>query len=522
MKLKESIPSNGVKIIDLYNKIDSEILDTSPDFQRKLVWKKQHKYAFIETILFNYPFPEVYIASAEMDVESLKSKEIVVDGKQRLTAIVEYIKGINDFKDQSRITPFDNLSIDEKRSFLNYLVTVKDLKDMDMENIKDIFQRINSTEYALNAIERTNAIYGDGEFSVFCKQIVDSSYNPTHDETDIILDAGKKKELNDFFSKNNIFSENDKNRMFDVQYIMLIVSTFLEGDYYGRSAKVNEYLEKYNSSFGLYEVPFEMLLQSIRVIANLGLSDRSYWYNKANLFTLIIELSKINVADLNLEDLERNLLDLENKVDIHFSDDEDDKTITEDEKRYFEVARQGSHEKAARIHRGNVIRNILHKSLKVLGVKENKPVPIEKKRSEILLDMGVLFTTIIPTKTGLEKSIMDATFSIREFLKTNNIHNYEGQSYGPEYKVIKKARYILESSVEELEISLYRAHNRGDARIWLKNLGKKAKANDTIAIIYKNGNIYIINLTQLPIENLIGNINPFNSIIIENKIVLED
>ena len=63
MKLKESIPSNSLKIIDLYNKIESEFLDISPDFQRKLVWKKQHKYAFIQTILLNYPFPEVYIAS---------------------------------------------------------------------------------------------------------------------------------------------------------------------------------------------------------------------------------------------------------------------------------------------------------------------------------------------------------------------------------------------------------------------------------------------------------------------------
>src|SRR4051812_8424478 len=103
MKLKDSIPSNSVKIIELYNKIDVGVLDTSPDFQRKLVWKKQHKYAFINTILLNYPFPEIYIASAEMDVNNLKSQEIVVDGKQRLTAIVDYIKGINDFLNTKKV-----------------------------------------------------------------------------------------------------------------------------------------------------------------------------------------------------------------------------------------------------------------------------------------------------------------------------------------------------------------------------------------------------------------------------------
>ena len=157
MKLKESIPSTSVKIIELYNKIDSETLDTSPDFQRKLVWKKQHKYHFIETILLNYPFPEVYIASSEMDVESLTAKEVVVDGKQRLTTIVEYIKGVNDFKEQNRVTSFNKLESDEKKSFLNYLVTVRDLKDMNPDLIKEIFKRINSTEYSLNTVEKTNA-----------------------------------------------------------------------------------------------------------------------------------------------------------------------------------------------------------------------------------------------------------------------------------------------------------------------------------------------------------------------------
>ncbi|MFT6443448.1 MAG: hypothetical protein ACJASM_003009, partial [Salibacteraceae bacterium] len=63
MKLNASITSNSVKLIDIYNKLNSGSLVSSPDFQRNLIWKKQHKYALIQTILLNYPFPEVYIAS---------------------------------------------------------------------------------------------------------------------------------------------------------------------------------------------------------------------------------------------------------------------------------------------------------------------------------------------------------------------------------------------------------------------------------------------------------------------------
>ena len=87
MKLSESIPSSNVKIIELYNKIENGKLQPHPDFQRKLVWKKQHKFHFIGTILLNYPFPEIYIASSEIDVDSLEAKEIVVKKQKKITSI---------------------------------------------------------------------------------------------------------------------------------------------------------------------------------------------------------------------------------------------------------------------------------------------------------------------------------------------------------------------------------------------------------------------------------------------------
>jgi hypothetical protein len=492
MKLKESIPPNSVKIIDLYNKIDAEILDTSPDFQRKLVWKKQHKYSFIDTILMNYPFPEVYIASEGIDLIGFKSKEIVVDGKQRLTAIVEYIKGINDFKNQTKIPTFEDLSTDDKKDFLNYLVTVKDLKNMPLNEIKEIFQRINSTEYSLNSIERTNALFGDGEFAVFCKQIVYSDYNPTETETDIVLDIDIKEELNNFFLEYDIFNENDKARMFDVQYIMLIVSTFLEGDYYGRSSKVNEYLEKYNSDFSKYRTPMNQLLNSIRIINKLKLSKLSYWFNKANLFTLIIELSKVEPKNLVFPKLELLLLDLETKVDLYFSDDEVSKS-TEDEKKYFEVARQGSHEKASRIHRGKVIKQIINESSIVRKINDNL---------EFLKASNIPFSVLIPTETGLTKHIMDATSAVREFLKSSEIHDYDKQPFGPDNKKELKGLFVYNEKSEETNISLYRSNGRGDYRIWFSELKSFAKANDELALIKKDGMINILNLTNYDYSNL--------------------
>jgi len=499
MKLKGSIPSNTVKIIELYNKIDSGALDTSPEFQRKLVWKKQHKYAFINTILLNYPFPEVYIASSDMDVESLIAKEIVVDGKQRITAIVDYIRGDNDFVNTTKVKSFANLTTEEKREFLNYLVTVKDLKDLDLDLIKEIFQRINSTDYALNSNERVNARYGDGEFTMFCKQIVDNEFNPTEEETDIILAKPIKNELNAFFNDNNVFTDNDKSRMFDVQFCMLVISTMLEGAYFGRSAGINKYLEKYNSTFPNFETILNYISKATSIISSLKFSPNSYWFNKANLFILLIELSKTDETNLDIESLESKLLDLEKKVDIYFTD-EDITMITEDEKKYFEFARQGSNELAAREHRSKIIKKIIEASLKS---NEDPKSPLSESNVKLLEQKAIDFAILVPTETGLKKGVIDAITSVREFLRRTNLHDYDSQGFGPDQKVVKKGKFVETQGFKDTDISLYRANGRGDYRIWFTNLNQFAKAKDELGLVNDKGTIVVLNLTKIDYSDFI-------------------
>lgn len=137
-------------------------------------------------------------------------------------------------------------------------------------------------------------------------------------------------------------------------------------------------------------------------------------------------------------------------------------------------------------------------------------------RIQMLVDNEIKFATIVPTKTGLEKSIMDATLSVRLFLRDNNIHHYEYQENGTQNKVIKEAKYILEGELKDLQISLYKSNGRGDTRIWFSGLNSVADANDTIVILFKNENIYILNITQLEIEKLVGKNNPFNDLILAN------
>jgi len=494
-KLISSIQSNSYKIVELYNKIDSGTLVPGPDFQRNLVWKKQHKYAFIQTILLNYPFPEVYIASEQLDVESLRAKEIVVDGQQRLTTIVDYIKGTGDFQSKLPIRKFDELTLIEKKDFLNYPVSVKDLKDLDEQTIIQIFKRINSTNYALNSNEKLNAEFGGGEFAYFAKQLTDIEFEVSETSTAVIIDPADRTRIVSFFSTNKIFSDNDVKRMFDSQYIMLIASTILNGAYFGRSSKIEQYLKEYNDEFTNYKTILSKVLNSINILERLDFDEKSYWFNKANLFTLIIELKEINSGLVDFNILETALLDLEKKFDIYFSADEEEelKDISEDERKYFEYARQGSHELPAREHRGRVIRDIIQRAL----IENEEPRNLVQKNKEWLEQRGIDYAIIIPTETGLSKAIMDATSTVRDFLKRNSIHEYDAQKNGPDNKVKKQGLFKKrDGSTTETTVSMYKSNGRGDYRIWFTGLDAFASAKDELALISNDGKLVVLNLHQ--------------------------
>jgi len=358
-----SIPSTNVKIIELYNKIVSNTLDTSPnDFQRKLVWKKQHKYYFIETILSNYPFPEVYIASREMDVNNITSTEVVVDGQQRLSTIVDYIKGEGDFIKQNKVESFESLTTEKKKNFLNYLVSVRDLKNIDNEVMKDIFQRINNTEYSLNAIEKTNAQYGDSEFVIFCKQLFDSSFNVDEKFTDVILNTNLRPIILEFFNTSEVFSDNDKKRMADLQFTMTLVATIMEDEYFSRNSKVNKYIQDYNEVFPDYQNIENLIYNSVMFLNKLNLNEKSYWFNKSNIFTLFIEIIKLiksegNTDGLDCSRISTSLNNLEVKSRRYFSKDIDG--ITNQEIEYIQGAKEAVNEKNIREMRGEFVKKIL-------------------------------------------------------------------------------------------------------------------------------------------------------------------
>ncbi|RLA82501.1 MAG: DUF262 domain-containing protein [Epsilonproteobacteria bacterium] len=79
-------PSN-LTIHQIYQKHQYKEIDLNPDFQRNEVWTRKQKSLLIESILIRIPIPAFYIDARN------PRKWNVIDGLQRLSTIINFIKG---------------------------------------------------------------------------------------------------------------------------------------------------------------------------------------------------------------------------------------------------------------------------------------------------------------------------------------------------------------------------------------------------------------------------------------------
>ncbi len=305
------------KISALINDIKREDLILQPEFQRKLVWSPKHKEAFIDTILNGFPFPEIYIAESGIDLETLETQQVVVDGQQRLSTIMEYVTGSLDC---TMIIPFSSLEDQAKRDFLNYDVVVRDLKDTAPNLIKEIFRRINQTKYNLNSVEIQNAIY-DGEFISTAKDIIS------------------------LFDRDSlpVFTDNDISRMEDLNFILQIMATYEEGGYFGGNTRTEKFIQMYNDEYPNKDTAKVLFVKIINIIIGLSISSDSMWFRKSNFFTMYVELLK---AEIIPDDLKVRLDRFESKVIENKGND------VSEYGRYYAMMYTGTNSKAARLGRG--------------------------------------------------------------------------------------------------------------------------------------------------------------------------
>src|SRR4051794_39214933 len=112
------------KVRELLTQLRDGKLKPRPEFQRRLVWSNKDKLSFLDTVLNNYPFPEIYVAAGDVDVETGEGTELLVDGQQRITTLFEYFSGAPTLKLSSNVQAYGKLPKERKEAFLQYDVVV--------------------------------------------------------------------------------------------------------------------------------------------------------------------------------------------------------------------------------------------------------------------------------------------------------------------------------------------------------------------------------------------------------------
>lgn len=140
------------------------ILDVS--FERKLVWKERQKCELIESILMGLPLPIFYFKQLE------NGKFVVVDGKQRLSTLFEFLDDkfalknlkILDFLNKKKFSDLINEFGIYQTQLEDYQVYSHVILPPTPDRILfDIFDRVNRGGTKLNKQEIRNALYqGNG------------------------------------------------------------------------------------------------------------------------------------------------------------------------------------------------------------------------------------------------------------------------------------------------------------------------------------------------------------------------
>jgi hypothetical protein len=139
---------------------DSGLLRLSPEFQRRAVWTTKAKSYLVDTILRGKPMPKVLITQRLIDGRNVRT---VVDGQQRLRAILEYLG--DDFavmrthNQEFAGRRYSELPDSIRSDFWQYEIGVDVLFDTELSELLDIFARLNTYSVKLNSTELLNATY---------------------------------------------------------------------------------------------------------------------------------------------------------------------------------------------------------------------------------------------------------------------------------------------------------------------------------------------------------------------------
>ncbi|MFO1239943.1 MAG: DUF262 domain-containing protein [Sphingomonadaceae bacterium] len=200
---------------------------TVPDFQRKYVWDRIKASKLIESFLLGLPVPGTFLYK-----ERVKAGYLIIDGQQRITSVVRFIKGVFDesvfrlknvhprYEGRSYFELSEDDQFKLKSSTLRATI-IQQINPDDDTSIYQVFERLNTGGVNLNPMEVRQCV----------------SYGPF---------VAALKKMNEDADWRAIIGQNkpDK-RLRDVELVLRCIALSEKGDKYEKPMKgfLNKYME---------------------------------------------------------------------------------------------------------------------------------------------------------------------------------------------------------------------------------------------------------------------------------------
>lgn len=172
--------STTITISNFYEQYQLKKYRLDPPYQRDLnVWEEDQKSFLMDTIFKNFPIPPIFLEQ-KIDSNTGVTKYDVIDGKQRLSTIIDFINNKIALPQEFGKDAYGNNKLngkyfdeiknmaqtdEEVRSFLAnfwaYSISVEYIENPDVKIVDSIFDRLNREGSRLNSQELRKAQYYD-------------------------------------------------------------------------------------------------------------------------------------------------------------------------------------------------------------------------------------------------------------------------------------------------------------------------------------------------------------------------
>lgn len=229
---KTKIVKQTWSILEIFQKIKDGKLLLNPEYQRNVIWDKAKKTAFIESLFMGIIIPPVYVVEIPGDNILEENTYEVVDGKQRLSTIDDFIKGtlvmqeksLEYYPDWFAGKTFSSIRQEHLEMVNEMLSSVLDIYVITANSPEftkyDIFSRLNKGAEKLKVNEIRKAIYRSETLKLIEKYVVEN------------IDGSQYR---------MVFSQNDIKRYEDYGRFYRSIA------FYVRTSPEKECVEKYNS-----------------------------------------------------------------------------------------------------------------------------------------------------------------------------------------------------------------------------------------------------------------------------------